>query len=72
MWHGLINMRGQKDKPGFVMLYCLVAEACWQKQCSPQRRKNVNSLMRPDYPQKSFGDKRCNFVLLMEALAMNP
>lgn len=26
--------------------------------------------MRPDYPQKLFTDKRINFPLLMEALAM--
>jgi len=27
--------------------------------------------MRPDYPQKIFNDKRHNFVLLMETLAMH-
>lgn len=27
--------------------------------------------MRPDYPQKYFNDKRHNFVLLMESLAMD-
>jgi hypothetical protein len=26
--------------------------------------------MRPDYPQKLFTDKRSDFVLLMETLAM--
>jgi hypothetical protein len=27
--------------------------------------------MRPDYPQKIFNDKRSNFHLLMETLAMH-
>ena len=27
--------------------------------------------MRPDYPSKRFGDKRCNYILLIYALAMN-
>lgn len=27
-------------------------------------------IMRPDYPQKLFADKRTDFPLLMEALAM--
>jgi len=27
--------------------------------------------MRPDYPHKFFSDLRCNFPLLMEALAMD-
>jgi hypothetical protein len=27
--------------------------------------------MQPDYPQKVFNDKRSNFVLLMETLAMH-
>jgi hypothetical protein len=27
--------------------------------------------MQPDYPQKVFNDKRNNFVLLMEALALH-
>jgi hypothetical protein len=27
--------------------------------------------MHPDYPHKLFGDKRCRFNLLMEALAMD-
>lgn len=26
--------------------------------------------MVPDYPHKTFGDKRSNYCLLMEALAM--
>jgi hypothetical protein len=29
------------------------------------------ALMQPDYPQKVFNDKRSNFVLLMETLAMH-
>jgi len=28
-------------------------------------------VMRPDYPHKIFGDKRGNYCLLMEALAMD-
>jgi hypothetical protein len=31
----------------------------------------VHHFMRPDYPQKIFNDKRHNFVLLMETLAMH-
>jgi hypothetical protein len=27
--------------------------------------------MRPDYPHKIFADQRKNFILLMEALAMD-
>jgi len=26
--------------------------------------------MRPDYPHKVFGDKRTNYILLVEKLAM--
>jgi hypothetical protein len=26
--------------------------------------------MRPDYPHKIFGDKRTNYILLVEKLAM--
>jgi hypothetical protein len=28
--------------------------------------------MRPDYPHKIFSDKRFNYILLMESLAMDP
>jgi hypothetical protein len=28
-------------------------------------------LMKPDYPHKIFNDKRCNYNLLMEVLAMD-
>jgi len=28
-------------------------------------------LMRPDYPHKTFRDKRFNYILLLESLAMD-
>jgi hypothetical protein len=40
-------------------------------QCWLMNSMTTFALMQPDYPQKVFNDKRSNFVLLMETLAMH-